>query len=216
VNYRWSKSKDGEICRAVVFLPDVDSGASQQAGGSLVIILAFENRSVDSSAAFLRNTFHATTVIAIAADIVSPAPEQPHLRNTMIRSSQARRRLKKFNIWSSFAPGPENFPLAGKTLAMGVPDDSNISSRKHRCKRSIIRMLRITQILSWRHFRILLLRVELETHNFVRWQCRTRYFRVTSARPDGADKIISGADSFKKEVHESRLHTNDANRAHES
>jgi hypothetical protein len=114
VNYRWSKSKDGEICRVVVFLPDVDSGASQQAGGSLVVILAVENRSLDSSVAFLRNTFHATTVIAIAADIVSPAPEQPHLRNTMIRSSQARRRLKKFNIWSSFAPGPENFLWRGK------------------------------------------------------------------------------------------------------
>jgi hypothetical protein len=56
-----------------------------------MVLLAGENRSADFSPGFLRNTLNATTVIAIAADIVSPAPEQPHLRNTMIRSSQARR-----------------------------------------------------------------------------------------------------------------------------
>jgi hypothetical protein len=75
----------------VASLSELHSGAWQRGGGSFVVVLAVKNRFLDSSAAFLRITFHATCVIAIAADIVNPVPEQPHLRNTMIRSSQARR-----------------------------------------------------------------------------------------------------------------------------
>jgi hypothetical protein len=113
VGYRWSK--DGWIYRAVVFLSQVRCGASQQAGGSFVVILAVA-RSPNSSGAFLRKALQATTVMAIAADMVRPAPEQPYLRNTVIRSSQAGRRLKKFNMFvPSLQTGEVLF--AGKTFS---------------------------------------------------------------------------------------------------
>jgi hypothetical protein len=154
VSYRWSKSKDGWIGRAVVFLSQVGCGASQQAGGSLVVMLAVDWSFISS--ALLQKALHATTVMAIAADMVRPAPEQPNLRNTMIRSSHARRRLKKFNM---FVPSLQTGEvlLAAKTFSNGCAQQFQHQVVGAREKAQDYRKLAVHERVGWREPKIGLL-----------------------------------------------------------
>lgn len=80
---------------------------------------------------------------------------------------------------------------------MGVPGDANIMSRLTLSKACVIRMLRS---ISPSVVRIRLLGLELETHNFVRWQCRMRYLWGTAAAPERSQARALGEHTYSRRV----------------